>query len=123
MVQQQRQKDIAPQTLDDIVIRALENVMDTYGGEIPSTEPRGEIVYTHDILGPVCDPTPYSSRSTYAHVVEFGRKGPIRIESMFPLGESGNISIDAEPDANFCSMEDIFNAFAPREFPLFTETK
>jgi len=113
----------APQTLEEIVIAALDTVMDTYGDDIPRTEPRGEIVYTHDLLGPVCKPTPYSSRSTYAHVVEFGCRGPIRIESMFPLGESGNISIDSKLDANFCSMEDIFNAFAPRDFPLFTEMR
>ena len=65
--------------------------MESYGGDIPNNVPRKEIPYNHSMLGPVCPPTPYASRSTYAHVVEFGRKGPIRIESMFPLGESGDI--------------------------------
>jgi penicillin amidase len=114
----------APQTLEDIVISALDKVMEGYDGVIPSTEPRGNIVYNHAILGrPVCEATPYSSRSTYAHVVEFGRKGPVRIESMFPLGESGYISQDLELDDNFCSMESIYNGFAPRDFPLFTKMR
>ena len=58
-------------------------------------------------------------------MVEFGPKGPVRIESMFPLGESGTIwiGLDGLPDFDdhFLSMKPIFDAFAPREFPLFTE--
>jgi penicillin amidase len=69
--------------------------------------------------------TPLSNRSTYAHVVEFGCKGPVRIESMFPLGESGNILMDSSYapvfDEHFFSMTPEYDAFAPREFPLFTK--
>ncbi len=125
----------APQTLEAIVIRAFENVMATYGGSIPIDVPRGNIEYRHDLLNtylekinatPIEWTTPFASRSTYAHVVEFGRKGPIRIESMFPLGESGNITLEyGVPifDDNFLSMKEIFDDFTPREFPLFTGEK
>ena len=69
--------------------------------------------------------TPKSSRSTYAHCVEYGSNGPVRIEIMFPLGESGQLWIDPAnpampiPDTQFFSMTTEFDGFAPREFPLF----
>jgi hypothetical protein len=57
--------------------------------------------------------------------------GPIRIESMFPLGESGAlyytgiydptspILTNPAPDDNFYSMVPAFDSFTPRPFPLF----
>jgi penicillin amidase len=124
-----------PLTLDQIVVDALDNVMETYEGDIPSDMPRGNIEYKHELLNtylegigapPIIWTTPLSNRSTYAHVVEFGRKGPVRIESMFPLGESGNILIGAgglEFDDHFLSMKPEYDSFAPRDFPLFTKMK
>ena len=50
----------------------------------------------------------------------------MRIESMFPLGESGNIAMGAAGpvfDEHFFTMTPEYDAFAPREFPLFTEMK
>ena len=125
-----------PQMLKDIVTTALVNVMGAYEADgygydaVPNDMERGEILYHHNILEMMdIDPiwrTPLSNRSTYAHVVEFGRKGPVRIESMFPLGESGNILMDSSYapvfDEHFFSMTPVYDAFAPREFPLFTET-
>ncbi len=65
---------------------------------------------------------PTSSRSTYAHCVEMGSSGPVRIESMIPLGESGNILMgaDGKPqfDPNFFSMSDVYDGFQHRDFPL-----
>jgi penicillin G amidase len=116
----------APQTPDEIIVLALDNVMESFGDDLPMGVPRGEIVYRHDMLGPVHS-TPFGSRSTYAHVVEYGHKGPLRIESMFPLGESGNILMGPggvpQFDPNFLSMTPIFDAFQPREFPLFDRGK
>jgi penicillin amidase len=120
--------DEAPGTPKRIIVQALDNVMDAFGNTLPVGEPRGEIVYTHDFLGPVWK-TPFGSRSTYAHIVEFGRKGPVRIESMFPLGESGTILMGpggpADPifDLHFFSMTPVFDVFQPREFPLFDKGK
>ena len=66
---------------------------------------------------------PYASRSTYAHCVGMGPDGPVRIESMFPLGESGNILLDetGQPrfDPHFHSMENVYDDFSHREFPVF----
>lgn len=118
----------APQTSDAIIVAALDNVMDSLGNVLPEDVPRGEIVYTHDFIGPIHS-MPFGSRSTYAHIVEFGRKGPVRIESMFPLGESGTILMGpggpADPvfDPHFFSMTPVFDVFQPREFPLFDKGK
>jgi penicillin amidase len=111
----------APQQLDDIIVLALDTVMEEFGGEIPEDIPREDIVYTHDLLGEV-GRTPYSFRSTYAQVVEMGSDGPVRIESMFPLGQSGEILVgdDQQPvfHPHFFSMTSVFDAFKPRDFPV-----
>ena len=85
---------------------------------------RGAISYEHDMLGEV-HTTPWASRSTYAHVVEFGEEGPLRIESMFPLGQSGTILMDevGNPifDDDFFTMAPAYDAWAPRSFPIFDD--
>ncbi len=110
-----------PTTADGIIVQALDNVLAQLGPR-PWGKARGFIRFKHDILGEV-HATPYANRSTYAHVVEFGPSGPVRIESMFPLGESGTILMDQfgapKYDPNFFSMAPVFDAFAPRPFPLF----
>lgn len=117
-----------PQNAEAVVLTALDNVLDTLGAS-PWNVPRSipgerEIVYSHDLIGEVHD-TPFGSRSTYAHCVELGLSGPVRIESMFPLGESGNILMaeDGSPvfDTHFFSMTPEFDGFSPRVFPLFDE--
>jgi len=121
-----------PTTAEGIVVLALDNVIADMGLG-PYDMPRGYIWYSHDLLSQLDPPigpiftdmhsTPYSDRSTYAHVVEFGEDGPLRIESMFPLGESGTIWFNGTfaPlfDPNFFSMTPYYDAFAPRSFPLF----
>jgi penicillin amidase len=111
----------APQTPQTIIVKALDNVLASLHDQPWGIGKRGVISYKHDLLG-VIHAMPFSSRSTYAHCVEFGHGGPIRIESMFPLGESGNIlGIPPEPvfDPNFFSMTPVFDPFEPRPFPLF----
>ena len=110
-----------PTTADGIIVQALDNTLANLGPQ-PWLHARGFIRFKHDILGEV-HAIPYASRSTYAHVVEYGPNGPVRIESMFPLGESGTILMDQfgapQYDPNFFSMAPVFDAFAPRPFPLF----
>lgn len=110
-----------PETADGLILLALDNVLDDLGPR-PWQQSRGTIVYRHDILGEV-HTTPWASRSTYAHCVEYGDSGPTRIESMFPLGQSGMIWTDqfGQPvfDDQFLGMTGVFDAFAPRDFPLF----
>jgi penicillin G amidase len=111
------------QTRDGVIVQALDNVLAALdlNNRPWGTGKRGVITYTHNLLG-VVHAMPFSSRSTYAHCVEFGPGGPIRVESMFPLGESGNIPANFNGtnfDPNFFSMTPIFDPFEPRPFPLF----
>jgi penicillin amidase len=113
------------QNPDSIIVQALDNVLTSLDlNKRPwGTGQRGEIVLTDSFLGGmVVDSIPYAERSTYAHCVELGPHGPIRIESMFPLGESGNILFNGSIpviDPNFFSMIPIYDPFEPRPFPLF----
>lgn len=105
-----------------IIVLALDNVLAQLGPQ-PWQAPRGEIIYTHDLLGEV-GRTPFSSRSTYAQCVEYSFWGPSRIETMFPLGQSGHISLDptiGAPvfDQYFFSTFEIFNSFTHKPAPLF----
>ncbi len=115
------QSTFVPATADAIIVQALDNVLAQLGPR-PWLRARGFIRYKHDILGEVHTGLAFS-RSTYAHVVEFASTGPIRLESMFPLGESGTILMDQfgapQFDPNFFSMTKVFDPFAPRPYPLF----
>jgi len=113
----------SPQTSSEIIVQALDNVFPLSAPTPTETgDYRGRIDYKHDMIGQVHQ-TLFSCRSTYAHCLEFGKSGPLRIESMFPLGESGNILMgaDGKPvfDEHFFSMTPVYDAFAPRNFPLF----
>ncbi len=57
------------------------------------------IVFSHQVFGNMWR-TPFSSRSTYAQCVEYDMNGPVRIETMFPLGESGSVLPDAYGQAD-----------------------
>jgi penicillin amidase len=121
----------APQTAGAIIVEALDTVLATLdlNSRPWGTDARGEIEYEHQMLG-VVHTMPFSSRSTYAHCVEYGDTGPVRIESMFPLGESGDIRVGGGGapvyDDNFFSMAKdgngdpiLFDLFEMRDFPLF----
>ena len=112
----------APQTPNAIIVSALDTALSSLGNAPWGTGTRGVIPYFHDFIGLVWE-TPFACRSTYAHCVEYGSSGPTRIESMFPLGESGTILTGEESapvfDPNFFSMTPVYDAFAPRNFPLF----
>ena len=118
---QDRSNSGKPTDPDGIIVQALDNVLAKLGPR-PWGEARGYIRFKHAMLGEI-HATPFSDRSTYAHVVEYGPNGPVRIESMFPLGESGTILMDKygapQYDPNFFSMAPVFDAFAPRPYPLF----
>jgi penicillin amidase len=117
-----------PTTANELIVLALDNVIADIGLG-PYNAERGTITYSHSILGlvpvlgPIYDGTPYSNRSTYAHAIELDMNGPMRIESMFPLGESGamyyNGTLSPTFDPNFFSMVPAFDSFMPRPFPLF----
>ncbi len=117
-----------PTTPEGIIIQALDNVIAEMGLG-PYNEPRGYITYTHEVaprrsrlFGAIWQ-TPFSNRSTYSQSVEFDMNGPVRIESMFPLGQSGatyyNGTLTPTFDPNYFSMTPPFDSFMPRPFPLF----
>jgi penicillin amidase len=117
-----------PVGAEAIIIRALDNVIE-HVGLGPYDLPRGVINFGHPLLGQL-DPAfsaihsiPYSDRSTYAHCVEYGENGPVRIESMFPLGPSGamyyNGTLTPLFDPYCFSMAPAYDPFMPRPFPLF----
>lgn len=66
---------------------------------------------------------PFASRSTYAHVIEYGPNGPVQIKSMFPLGETGDIRMGGGGapvfDVNFKALTPAYDNFTYRDFPLF----
>ena len=119
----------APQTSEAIILAALDTALAELETRPWGAGARGEIDYNHPVLEVFASGTvhtmPFSSRSTYAHCVEYGSAGPIRIESMFPLGESGTILTGLgwlfTPvfDPHFLSMTDVYDGFAHRPFPLF----
>ena len=112
----------APQTASAIMIHALDNALAALGARPWGTGTRGEIIFRHDVIGTV-HTTPYAFRSGYAQIVEMGRTGPTRIESLLALGQSGNILMnpDGSPafDRWFFGMTDIYDIFVHRPFPLF----
>ena len=115
----------APQTADEIIVAALDAVL----VELPlndrpwGADQRGEIEFNHRMFNAPVHTIPFASRSTYAHVVEMADYGQSRIESMFPLGQSGTILLDGnlerEFDDHFFSMTEVFDDFSHREFPVF----
>ncbi|MEN8162705.1 MAG: penicillin acylase family protein [Acidobacteriota bacterium] len=121
-----------PTDAEGLIVLALDNTIAAMGLG-PYGAERGTIVYGHELLSKL-DPLlgtnfgsihsmPFSSRSTYAHVLEYGADGPLRIESMFPLGESGGFYYQGSfvpiIDPNFFSMAPVYDPFMPRPFPLF----
>ncbi len=118
-----------PVGAEAIIIRALDNVIDTVGLG-PYGAPRGVIWFGLPLLADLLDPAfaqihsiPYANRSTYAHVVEMGEDGPVRIESMFPVGANNNLWFDGfiNPvfDPLYFALAPNYDPFLPRIFPLF----
>ncbi|MBW2367973.1 MAG: penicillin acylase family protein [Deltaproteobacteria bacterium] len=107
----------APQTWEDIVVKALDSALSKLGNRPWGINKRGVITYRHVILGAMKQTTPYSCRATYGHVVEYASNGPKRVESLFSLGQSGTILGSTEApkyNENFFDMLPMFNAFDHR---------
>lgn len=111
----------APQTANAIIVKALDNTLASLGARPWGTNERGVITFSY--MGIKIWEMPFSSRSTYAQVIEYGKSGPVRLQTMFPLGESGTIlkNESGAPvlDSNFLSMTGVFDEFIYRDFPLF----
>ncbi len=108
----------APQTMEAVVLQALDEVLltDLNAGA------RNMLTFDHDLLGLLHTPS-FKNRSIYTQAVELGSEGPVRILSLFGLGQSGNILMDGNGDPvfdpHFFSMVENYDNFIMREFPLF----
>ncbi|MDE0959837.1 MAG: penicillin acylase family protein [Planctomycetota bacterium] len=104
-----------------IIVQALDDTLAQLGPR-PWDQPRANISFTGQVVGEVWT-TPWLDRSTYTQVVELGPQGPVRIESMIPLGQSGMIyqGPTGEPlfDEFYFGFTEIFDGFQPRSFPTF----
>lgn len=104
-----------------IIVLALDDTLAQLGPR-PWNQTRATIDYIGSVVGEVWS-APWLDRSTYAQVVEIGPQGPVRIESMIPLGESGTIYMGptGEPvfDEFYFGFTEIFDGFQPRPFPIF----
>jgi penicillin amidase len=111
------------ETAEGIIVTALDNALDNLGGRSWGVNERGTIEFKHELLDKVVHTMPFASRSTYAHCVEMGDDGPKRMESMFPLGQSGTILAgpngDPQFDEHFFSMTGVYDPFTHRDFPTF----
>jgi len=118
---QNKSDETTPQTVESIIVAGLDKALTELGEQPWGTGKRGQISYKHEMLGTLHQ-IPTSSRSTYAHCVEMGPSGPLRIESMLPLGESGTILMGEDGshifDPNYFSMSEIYDGFEHRTFPL-----
>ncbi|OUU23478.1 MAG: hypothetical protein CBC13_05415 [Planctomycetia bacterium TMED53] len=108
-----------------LVVLALDLTLADLGTR-PWNLPRATIDYVADSnLGTVWS-SPWLNRSTYAQVVEVGSEGPVRIESMIPLGQSGDVRLgpNGEPifGEYYFGFTEIFDGFLHRDFPLFSES-
>jgi len=79
-------------------------------GGIPSDQPRPEETYAHPLsaLYPelVFEPTLLGNRGTWEQIVE---AGPVVLgEFIFPLGQSGFVDSEGNPDPNFDSLHSIW---------------
>jgi len=119
----------APQTADAIILATLDELLAELGEAPWGTQARGLITYPHLLFGPitalgVTTPTLAAKRGSYAQCVEYGIEGPVRIESIFALGQDGTITgtlFFPTFSPNTLSMKEDFDNFVLRPFPLFGE--
>ncbi len=95
-----------PVGAEAIIVRALDNVIEHLGLG-PYNAPRGVITFGHSLLGEL-DPAfnaihaiPFSERSTYAHVVEYGPRRPDAHREHVPartVGQTSSSTVTCRPD-------------------------
>ena len=120
--------ETAPQTAEAIILQALDESIEALGTRPWGTDQRGTIDFFHALYGTLTNGTPihstrYGARATYAQVVSMGEDGPSRIQSMFPLGQSGFLQVgpDGAPilGEHVLDMNEFFDSFVHRTIQLF----
>ena len=119
-------RSLTPKPTDaaGLILLALDDTLAQLGPR-PWDRQRATIDFNSEVIGEVWS-TPWLDRSTYTQVVEVGSTGPVRIESMIPLGQSGAIYLGpaGEPvfDQYYFGFTEFFDQFEPRPFPIFDST-
>ena len=91
-----------------VVVRdALDATITAQGGGIPADSPRPDSTYVHPLAAIypstlTFDPTGIGNRGIWEQIVEVGPV--VRGEFIFPLGQSGFIDTDGNPDYHFTSL-------------------
>lgn len=119
----------AAQTSEAIILETLDELLTELGPRPWGTNARGTINYNHVLFGDisalgVTTPSPAAKRSTYAHAVEYDSNGPVRIDTMLQLGQSGTITGSALApvfDPNTLSTKEDFDNWQYWAFPLFIQ--
>ena len=112
--------------METIAVAALDKTLAELGERPWGVDKRGFTRFVSLFYGDLSDIfpeaiAPFANRSTYSHVVEMSVTGPIRIETQFVLGQSGNVTGSGFPivdPLNFSIMP-FYNTFTYRPFPLF----
>ena len=126
-----------PQTGEAIVLQAFDETIARLGEQPWGATARGFILFQHSFLGTV-QATPFGNRATYVQAIAMGPNGPARIDTMFPLGQSGTLLLgpdgiprteagtvvgsgQPQPEGvdHFVSLRDIWATLTLRPFPIF----
>ena len=129
----------APQTFEECVLLGLDNAIEILNEDpVWGISARGIKSYQHALFDELHS-QPFWNNSIYGQCVEIGPNGPIRIETTFPLGQSGTILADENnnpvtekgnsifsltPDLTddpFINMAPLYDFFIHNPFPLFGE--
>ena len=130
-------------TSDEVILRELDGLLERLGPRPWSADVGDRPSIPFDLLGigPL-HATLDLNRSTYGQCVEIGPNGPVRVETIWPLGPSGAIfandnlepisptgvlitgstDIEKPEDDPMFSMLPFFENFIHRPFPLFGQT-
>jgi len=119
----------APQTAEAIILETLDELLAELGPTPWGTGKRGSIIYNHVLFGNISNlgvttPSPGAQRSTYAQSVEYDGNGPVHIDSLLQLGQSGTITgTQFAPvfDVNALNMKEAFDSWDYNAFPLFIQ--
>jgi penicillin amidase len=117
----------APQTSEAIILAAIDQFLADRGERPWGVGARPAAIFSHPLFGDIgallgVPPTLDMVRSTYAQIVEMGSEGPLQIEVLQVLGQSGTILgtlFAPQLDPNVLSFKQDYDDFIHRAFPLF----
>lgn len=113
---------------DSIIVAALDTTLQQLGEGPWGVGQRPLTAFNHPFFGDLTElvpsiATPVGNRATYAQCIEMGSEGPVRIGSLWLLGPSGDVRLDANGNPMInpftFTMTPYFSSYQLRPFPLF----